>query len=43
LGPEKVILGLPWLRHRNPAIDWQAGTMTSMQIRDWALKQLRWR
>jgi predicted aspartyl protease len=27
LGPEKVILGLPWLRHRNPAIDWQAGTM----------------
>ena len=27
LGPEKVILGLPWLRHRNPSIDWQAGTM----------------
>jgi hypothetical protein len=27
LGPEKVILGLPWLQHRNPAIDWQAGTM----------------
>jgi hypothetical protein len=27
LGPEKVILGLPWLRQRNPAIDWQAGTM----------------
>jgi hypothetical protein len=27
LGPEKVILGLPWLRHWNPAIDWQAGTM----------------
>jgi hypothetical protein len=27
LGPEKVILGLPWLRHRNPTIDWQAGTM----------------
>jgi hypothetical protein len=27
LGPEKVILGLPWLCHRNPAIDWQAGTM----------------
>jgi hypothetical protein len=27
LGPEKVILGLPWLRHRNPAINWQAGTM----------------
>ena len=26
LGPEKVILGLPWLRHRNPSIDWQ-GTM----------------
>jgi hypothetical protein len=27
LGPEKVILGLPWLCHRNPAIDWQAGTL----------------
>ena len=27
LGPEKVILGLPWLQHRNPAIDWQASTM----------------
>ena len=27
LGPEKVILGLPWLRHRNPHIDWQAGIM----------------
>jgi hypothetical protein len=27
LGPEKVILGLPWLRHWNPAINWQAGTM----------------
>ncbi len=27
LGPEKVILGLPWLRLRNPAIDWQAGTL----------------
>jgi hypothetical protein len=28
LGPEKVILGLPWLHHWNPAIDWQAGTMS---------------
>ena len=27
LGPEKVILVLPWLRHRNPSIDWQKGTM----------------
>ena len=27
LGPEKVILGLPWLRHCNPTIDWQQGTM----------------
>jgi hypothetical protein len=27
LGPEKVILGLPWLCHQNPAIDWQAGIM----------------
>ena len=27
LRPEKVILGLPWLRHRNPQINWQEGTM----------------
>ena len=27
LGPEIVILGLPWLRHRNPDIDWMNGTM----------------
>jgi hypothetical protein len=27
LRPEKVILGLPWLRHWNPAINWQEGTM----------------
>ena len=27
LGPEKVILGLPWLCHRKPQIDWQEGTM----------------
>ena len=27
LGPEKVILGLPWLWHWNPQIDWQEGTM----------------
>ena len=27
LGPEHVILGLPWLRQRNPQIDWQEGTM----------------
>ena len=28
LGPERDILGLPWLRHRNPSIDWQKGTMS---------------
>ena len=27
LGPEKVILGLPWLRHCNPEINWHKGTM----------------
>ena len=27
LGPKKVILGLPWLCHQNPQIDWQEGTM----------------
>ena len=27
LGPEKVIVGLPWLRHQNPQINWQQGTM----------------
>jgi hypothetical protein len=25
--PERVILGLLWLRHRNPSINWQTGTM----------------
>jgi hypothetical protein len=25
--PERVILGLPWLRHHNPSINWQTGTM----------------
>ena len=28
LGPEKIILGLPWLRHWNPTINWQEGTMS---------------
>jgi hypothetical protein len=27
LGPEDVVLGLPWLRSMNPAIDWAEGTM----------------
>ena len=27
LGPEDVILGLPWLRSVNPEIDWAEGTM----------------
>ena len=27
LGPEDVILELPWLRHVNPAIDWSSGEM----------------
>src|SRR5882757_4404250 len=27
IGPEKVILGLPWLRMRNPSIDWQKGEL----------------
>ena len=27
LGPEDVVLGLPWLRRVNPDIDWQGGTM----------------
>jgi hypothetical protein len=25
--PERVILGLPWLRHCNPSINWQTSTM----------------
>ncbi|ESK80931.1 hypothetical protein Moror_15876 [Moniliophthora roreri MCA 2997] len=25
IGDEGIILGLPWLRHHNPAIDWQTG------------------
>lgn len=27
LGPEDVILGLPWLREVNPRVDWEGGTM----------------
>jgi len=27
IGPEKVILGLPWLCMRNPFIDWQKGKL----------------
>jgi hypothetical protein len=27
LGPEDVILGLPWLRSANPEIDWKGGTL----------------
>jgi hypothetical protein len=27
LGPEDLVLGLPWLRSANPAIDWAEGTM----------------
>lgn len=27
LGGEDIILGLPWLRHLNPSIDWQLGTL----------------
>lgn len=27
LGPEDVVLGLPWLRKVNPDIDWEKGTM----------------
>ena len=41
LGPEKVILGLPWLRHRNPQINWQQGTMRLNAIREWALSHLK--
>jgi hypothetical protein len=27
LGPEDIILGLPWLRRINPEVDWDTGTM----------------
>jgi len=27
LGPEDVVLGLPWLRNMNPKINWAKGTM----------------
>ena len=26
-GPEDLVLGLPWLRHANPDIDWEKGEM----------------
>ena len=28
LGPEEVVLGLPWLRKVNPEIDWKRGTLS---------------
>jgi predicted aspartyl protease len=33
LGPEDVVLGLPWLRSVNPEIDWAEGTMKMEKIR----------
>jgi len=27
LGPESVVLGLPWLRSVNPEVDWAEGKM----------------
>ncbi|KAI5115969.1 hypothetical protein M0805_001133 [Coniferiporia weirii] len=32
LGKEDVILGLPWLKHHNPAINWAAGTISINKI-----------
>ncbi|KAI5115080.1 hypothetical protein M0805_006452 [Coniferiporia weirii] len=32
LGKEDVILGLPWLKRHNPAIDWTTGTMTINKV-----------
>ncbi|KAI5115438.1 hypothetical protein M0805_004383 [Coniferiporia weirii] len=32
LGREDVILGLPWLKRHNPAIDWTAGTISINKI-----------
>ncbi|KAI5115596.1 hypothetical protein M0805_003691 [Coniferiporia weirii] len=32
LGKEDVILGLPWLKRHNPAIDWSAGTISINKI-----------
>jgi hypothetical protein len=27
LGPEELVLGLPWLQKVNPEIDWSSGTL----------------
>ncbi|KAI5115582.1 hypothetical protein M0805_009655 [Coniferiporia weirii] len=32
LGKEDVILGLPWLKHHNPAINWTAGTISINRV-----------
>ncbi|KAI5116176.1 hypothetical protein M0805_006871 [Coniferiporia weirii] len=32
LGKEDVILGLPWLKRHNPAIDWTAGTISINKV-----------
>jgi hypothetical protein len=31
LGKESIILGLPWLQHTNPKIDWRSGRMDISQ------------
>ena len=28
IGPEDVIIGIDWLRHHNPSIDWRGGSLT---------------
>ncbi|KAI5116789.1 hypothetical protein M0805_000220 [Coniferiporia weirii] len=32
LSKEDVILGLPWLKHHNPAIDWTTGTISINKV-----------
>ena len=34
IGTENVILGLPWLRHMNPNIDWETGEMKLLSKED---------
>lgn len=40
LGPEDVVLGLPWLRSVNPNIDWTKGTMKMGKARHPEVEQI---
>ena len=40
LGPEEVVLGLPWLRKVNPEIDWKQGMLSLDEGRERRAEQI---